>query len=278
MKSTVVRKLILAPTHKPGRPRPQGHVAARRDAHALDRAARPQRGCRPADAACAAARAAVRPPCRLARSVRPPPVAPRAARPAPAGGTDLTCARTPSPRARRTTRARTSSYNMPEDKVEVRINQAINFIESHELCPTTFKPLQLKRSGVSQPCISPRPGERHSRRAALAGAALGCSRRRARGACCSLGRRPAGAVARWLVRHARQHSSPQAERPGDDAARFAGRRGGGGGAVGRRRPAAQPQRQRCLLVVPRATDSSSSSSHPHLHRRRRQRLPNAHGL
>jgi len=35
---------------------------------------------------------------------------------------------------------------MPEDKVEVRINQAINFVESHELCPTTFKPLQLKQN------------------------------------------------------------------------------------------------------------------------------------
>ena len=176
MKSTVVRKLILAPTHKPGRPRPQGHVAARRDAHALDRAARPQRGCRPADAACAAARAAVRPPCRLARSVRPPPVAPRAARPAPAGGTDLTCARTPSPRARRTTRARTSSYNMPEDKVEVRINQAINFIESHELCPTTFKPLQLTRSGVSQAAHLAA-----ARLQRLEAFAQGCSRRRGPG-------------------------------------------------------------------------------------------------
>ena len=66
--------------------------------------------------------------------------------------------------------------NMPEDKVEVRINQAINFIESHELCPTTFKPLQLTRSGVSQAAHLAA-----ARLQRLEAFAQGCSRRRGPG-------------------------------------------------------------------------------------------------
>ena len=65
---------------------------------------------------------------------------------------------------------------MPEDKVEVRINQAINFIESHELCPTTFKPLQLTRSGVSQAAHLAA-----ARLQRLEAFAQGCSRRRGPG-------------------------------------------------------------------------------------------------